>query len=124
MWICERSPDNYPVLERLSAVENVWTNSDQPVNFRRPYKPFWIQAIYDTYRNVNGDGQTNKEEEQNSDQTDGQMEVTDESSENVGDGGANDGTDAENTTTGEVNTTGNDGDPDITTQSFMVTMED
>ena len=125
MWICERSPYNYSVVERQSAVENGGTNDDQTVNFQQPYKPVWIQAIYDAYLKMNGDGQTNQEEEeeQNSDQTDGQMEVSDESSGNDADGGTNGEADTENITNGEVVTTGNDGDPDITTQSSMATME-
>ena len=130
MWICERSPENSPELERQSAAENGGTNDDQTVNFRpRPYKPLWIQTIYDTYRNLNDDVNINQEEEEeeeqpNSHQTDGQMEVADESSGNVGDGETEGEPDTENSTNGEVVTTGNDEDADITTQSVMVTMED
>ena len=125
MWICERGPYNYSVVERQSAVENGRTNDDQTLNFQQPYKQVWIQAIYDMYREMNDDRQTNQaeEDEQNSEQTDGQMEVSDESSGKDAEGGMNGEADTENITKEDVVTTGNDGDPDITTQSFMATME-
>ena len=64
MWICERSPYNYSAVERQSAVENGGTNDDQTVNFQQPYEQVWIQAIYDMYHKMNGDRQTNQEEEE------------------------------------------------------------